>query len=280
MEPKKIGILEMLLCAALWSIGGLFIKLLPWNGFVVASLRSLVAGLTMFCYIKLKKYHVILNKKTLLTGFFTGLVYLCFTCANKLTTSANAIVLQFMSPVFIVVFSALLYKKAPRKKDIIVILAVLAGLVFFAMDGLKAGHLFGDLVAVLAGLFMALMFILVGESPIQERFSGILLGQLTTFILGLPFVFTTHPVFSGQTILYLMVLGVVQLGIAYCLYVEASKTCPPLACCLLGVVEPLLNPVWVLLFYGEKPGTLALVGCAAIIISVTWWLVSDSRKAE
>ena len=47
MKRENKAILEMLLCAALWSIAGIFIKLLPWSGFTVSSLRSLIAGLTI-----------------------------------------------------------------------------------------------------------------------------------------------------------------------------------------------------------------------------------------
>ena len=97
----------MLLCATLWSIAGIFMKFLPWHGFAVASLRSLLAGITMAVYMLLKGYHFSFNRRTLLAGIFAGSVYVCFATANKLTTAANAIVLQFTCPVFIVIFSAL-----------------------------------------------------------------------------------------------------------------------------------------------------------------------------
>ena len=77
-----------------------------------------------------------------------------------------------------------------------------------------------------------------------------------------------------------MILGVFQLGIAYILYVKATETCPPLACCLLGAVEPLLNPVWVLIFNGERPGPFALIGGAIVIVSVTLWMYMQQKNAE
>ena len=49
MKKEQIGILQMVACAVLWSTAGIFIKLLPWNGFAVASLRSLIAGITIAC---------------------------------------------------------------------------------------------------------------------------------------------------------------------------------------------------------------------------------------
>jgi drug/metabolite transporter (DMT)-like permease len=85
---------------------------------------------------------------------------------------------------------------------------------------------------------------------------------------------TTHPVFNGTTVSCILILGVFQLGISYILYVKASRYCPPLACCLLGAVEPLLNPVWVFLFNGEKPGIFALLGAVVVIASITIWSVT------
>ena len=59
-----------------------------------------------------------------------------------------------------------------------------------------------------------------------------------------------------------------------------SRMCPPLACCLLGALEPLLNPLWVLVFYGERPGVFALVGGAVVIATVTLWSILPSPAGE
>jgi drug/metabolite transporter (DMT)-like permease len=82
---------------------------------------------------------------------------------------------------------------------------------------------------------------------------------------------------TGHEILYVAILGVFQLGIPYVLYAIASRDCPPLACSLIGMLEPLLNPVWVAIFAGEMPGTFALIGAAIIILVVTSWCILEAR---
>ena len=279
MKKENRAILEMLLCAGLWSIAGIFMKLIPWNGFVIAGLRSLIAGLTMLVYMGLKHYRFVVSRQILASGLLAGLTYLCFTCANKLTTAANAIVLQFTSPVFIVVFSALLYKTKIRRQDLTVVLLTLAGIALFFFDQLKPGYVAGNFVAIAAGMFMAGMYMTIGQLQGQERFSAIVIGQFFTFLVGLPFVFITRPAFTGTAVLCILILGVFQLGISYILYVKASEYCPPLACCLLGAVEPLLNPVWVLIFDGERPGIFALVGAVIVVVSITVWCIMDQKEA-
>ena len=273
MKKENKAIIEMLICAALWSTGGIFIKLLPWNGFAVAGLRSLIAGATMGLYMLLKKYRFVLSRRTFLSGVFTACVYTCFVLANKLTTAANAIVLQFTSPVFIVIFSALFFHKKIRRADLAAVLFTLLGVALFFFDQLKPGYILGNCVAIVAGMFMAGMFVTVGEMQGEERFSAIFIGQLLTFLVGLPFVIATKPELTAQTMGCILALGVFQLGISYILYVKASVYCPPLACCLLGAVEPLLNPVWVFLFDGERPGLFALMGSVIVIVSVTLWCI-------
>ena len=268
----------MLLCATLWSIAGILFKLIPWNGFAVAGMRSLIAGITIYVCMRLMGYRYILNRKTLIAGFFSGCTYLCFTVANKLTTSANAIVLQFTSPIFIIIYSAVFFGRVPRKQDVAVVLATLFGISLFFFDQLKPGYLLGNFVAIAAGMFMAGMYVAVGEIEEEERFSGILNGQALTFLAGFPVFLATKPPITPTAVTALLILGVFQLGLSYVLYVKASKYCPPLACCLLGAVEPLLNPVWVFLFNGERPGVFALLGAAVVITSITVWSIWGQER--
>lgn len=280
MTKERVAIVQMLACAALWSIAGIFIKMIPWNGFAIAGMRSLFAFIAVFACMKVMGIGYVLNRKTIITGIFTACTYLCFVSANKLTTAANAIVLQFTCPVFIVIYEALLYGKKVRRQDLAVVIFTLVGIALFFIDQLESGYIIGNIVAIVAGMFMAGMFVVVGELPMDQRFSGILNGQVMTFLVGLPFFLLTAPQITTTAVLSIIILGVFQLGLAYVLYVKSSEFCPPLACCLLSAVEPMLNPVWVLIFDGEKPGLFAFIGGIVVIVSITVWCIFGKEKAE
>ncbi len=280
MDKKNKAIIEMLTCATLWSIAGIFIKLIPWSAFAISSIRSLVAGVTLVVFIKHNHYKIIFNKNTLISGLFMGLTYTSFVLANKLTTAANAIVLQFTSPLFIVVLSAVFFKQKIRRNDMIAVLCTMVGIAMFFLDKLEGGYLAGNCVAILAGGFMACMYMTMGNAEGEERFSAILIAQIIAFLIGLPAVISTHPVINTTSVACIVILGVFQLGIPYILYGKASEFCPPLACCLLGAVEPLLNPIWVFLFDGEKPGFYALIGAVIVVASVTIWCAFGNRSKE
>jgi len=279
MKKENLAMIEMLICATLWSVAGIFIKLIPWNAFAVSGMRSLIAGATIAVYMLMKRYRFVLSRKTLITGVFSACVYTCFVCANKLTTAANAIVLQFTSPVFIVIFTALIYKTRIRRADALVVIFSLLGIALFFFDQLQPGYIVGNFVAIAAGMFMAGMFMAVGELEGEQRFSGILIGQCLTFLVGLPFIIATKPEFTVTATLSILALGIFQLGIAYILYIKSSRYCPPLACCLLGAVEPLLNPVWVLIFDGERPGVFAMIGGVVVVVSITLWCIYGKETA-
>lgn len=270
----------MLTCAALWSIAGIFIKLIPWNAFAISSLRSLFAGITVFAFIKIKGYKISINRRTLIAGILMSLVYTAFVGANKLTTAANAIVLQFTAPLFIVIFSAIFFKQKIKRADITAVLCTMIGISMFFFDKLEGGYLTGNLVAILAGALMGGMYMAIAKTDGAERFSAILIGQLSAFLIGLPFIIATKPEISALPVLYIVILGVLQLGIPYILYGMASEYCPPLACSLLGAVEPLLNPIWVLIFDGERPGIYALIGGVIVVVSVTLWCAFGNKVEE
>lgn len=279
-KQKNTAILEMLVCATLWSIAGIFIKLIPWNAFVIAGLRSLFAGLVVLVYMKIRRLRLILNRRTVVAGVCMALLFFCFVGANKLTTAANAIVLQFTAPLFIMVLSVLFLHQKFHRADVLAVIFTMAGISLFFFDQLTPGHVLGNVVAILSGLFMALMYLNLGSCPETERMSSILIGQTLTFLCGVPLLFTTHLVFSPLPVLYVVILGVVQLGIPYVLCARASEHCPPLACSLLGALEPLLNPIWVFLFDGEAPGVFALAGGAVVIVTVTLWCIFGQRAPE
>ena len=279
-KQKNTAILEMLVCATLWSIAGIFIKLIPWNAFVIAGLRSLFAGLVVLVYMKIRRLRLILNRRTVVAGVCMALLFFCFVGANKLTTAANAIVLQFTAPLFIMGLSVLFLHQKFRCADVLAVVFTMAGISLFFFDQLTPGHVLGNVVAILSGLFMALMYMNLGSCPETERMSSILIGQTLTFLCGVPLLFTTHPAFSALPVLYVVILGVVQLGIPYVLCARAAEHCPPLACSLLGALEPLLNPIWVFLFDGEAPGVFALAGGAVDIVTVTLWCIFGQRAPE
>lgn len=274
---KNIGIIQMVLCAVLWSIAGVFIKFIEMNPLVIAGGRSLFAAITVIVYMAVTKQRFIVSRDTLTSGALLAAVFLCFVAANKMTTAANAIVLQYTAPVFVLIFSMVFLHKKPRIIDIVAVPLTLLGVTAFFVDSLDAGNMLGNIVAVFAGMFMGGMFVAVGHTKGEEKMSGILLGHLFCALVGLPFLAFTENTVSAAGIGFLAILGIVQLGIPYILYALASMKCSDVSCVVIAAIEPVLNPILVAIINKEIPGTLSIVSGVFLIVVITAYSVIDSK---
>lgn len=261
------GTFCVLLAAILYSIGGLCIKLIPWSGMAINGARTTIALLVISLYLK-----AIHHKPRINLCIFVGAISICgtnilFSVANKLTTAANAIVLQFTAPVFVILFSVLLFKKQPQKLDLIICALVLGGVILFFVDSLSAEEgMLGNILALLSGISYAGVFLMndmADGDPISSVFWGIVISAL----VGLPFLgYETD--FSSKTFIVLMVLGVFQVGVAYILLSEGLKTTSPITASLLSGIEPVLSPILVAIFLHEVISLWSLVGAIIVVGSV------------
>ena len=279
-KEKNMGIVQMVACSVLWSIAGIFIKLIPWNGLVIAGIRSGIASLTILVYFAFAKLKVRMNKRILLHAICLGSLCSLFVMANKLTTAANAIIIQYTCPIFLMLITGIVLKQKLRGMDILSSVLTFAGVGLCFIEGIEGGHIAGNLVALSTGVLMALMLLCSGNGSEEERMNGILWGHFFAFLIGLPAIIITPPEITFKPVFYIVILGIFQLGIPYILLIRASKTCSPLACSLISSIEPLLNPMWVAIFDGEMPGPMALIGGIIVIVSVTLWCVLDYKKGK
>ncbi len=279
LKQQRTSMILLFACGVFWSLGGLFIKLVPWNPLVIAGVRSIIAGSVVVVYLLYKKMPFILSKKTILMGICLCGTATSFVAANKLTTAANAIVLQFTAPIYIIILSAIFLGKRFTRSDIVAVFLTMGGISLFFLDQLSPEGLIGNLLALLAGLFVSGMYIMSGECSPNDRMSGILLGHVFTAIIGVSAIPFFPPTITPVSVGVIFALGIVQLGIPYVVYGIAMKHCPPLRAFLISAAEPLLNPVWVFLFDGEAPGLYAIIGGVVVILTVTIWSVLDAKRS-
>ncbi|MBQ3378880.1 MAG: EamA family transporter [Clostridia bacterium] len=278
MDPKRLGMIQIIICSVLWSTGGIFIKLIPWNAMALSGARSLIAALVVLVSIKVMRLELKLSKRTVSIAVSLAGTLLMFVLSTKLTTAANAIVLQYCAPVLILLYYAIFKKKRFLKTDYIVVLLTLGGIVLFFLDGLSSGSVIGNVTGLFGGIFFSGVFINSAEADESTRFSGIFQGQLLTAVIGLPFAAALNVPITGQTLILIILLGIFQLGLPYAIYAVALKNCPPLTASLIAILEPLLNPLWVFIFAGETPGMWSLIGAVIVLASVTFWCAKDAAK--
>lgn len=270
-NKKYIGILLMLACALLWSANGLCIKLTPWNSMVLAGWRGFAGAITLFIAMKALKMKININARTILIGVCVCATGFLYIIANRLTTAANAIVLQYTSPVWLVVLSMIFFGRKYRGIDYAAVLLTVGGIALFFLDQLAPGGTLGNIIAIIDGCSLGGAYLLMGESEGGNRLSGTLAGLVMMAVVGIPFTFVYPPEVTAVSVVMVAVMGIFMLGLPYALYSVAINYCPPLGCVLISSIEIVLNPVWVWLGTGEMPDTFAMIGSAVILITVTLW---------
>lgn len=222
MTKSQKGTLCVFAAALLYSIGGLCIKLIPWGGMAINGSRTAIALVVIGAYLIWVKHPLRLNRWVALGAVSVFGCNALFSIANKLTTAANTIVLQFTAPIFVLLITLLFFHRRPDKLDVITCVVVFGGVVFFFLDSLEMGGGLGNVLALLSGLAYAGVFLL-NDMPDSDAISSVFWGDVLSAITGLPFL-VKETDFSPTAITSLLVLGVFQVAVAYILLTIGLKT--------------------------------------------------------
>ncbi|NLP00134.1 MAG: EamA family transporter [Clostridiaceae bacterium] len=259
----------------MWSLGGLLIKSVNTHPLAISGTRSAISCLIILLYVKKPKFNW--SFPQIAAGVAYASMVICFVVSNKFTTAANAILLQYTAPIFVALLSALMLREKPKTIDWVTIAVVLGGMVLFFLESIDTKGLTGDIFGLLSGISYALFTIFMRMQKNGSPVESVILGNAITAVVGLPFLFTALPDSKGW--LCLVILGVVQLGIPYILYSKAIKDATALEASLITMIEPVLNPIWVILILGEIPGVLSIIGGIIVIatVAIRCIIVSSSK---
>ena len=275
-QGKYQGPLCMLGASVCFATGGVLCKLIPWSPLAINGVRSLIAAVVVGLYLLLTGHRLRMNRFT----FFGAVCYVgvttLFVAANKMTTAANAIILQYTAPIWIMVMMALFFRKKPGRPELVTMAAVMAGILCFFMDSLSGGRLAGNLAAVLSGVFYAGLFILNSFEQ-GDTLSALFFGQLISGICLSPMALREQD-FGMTAMTAVLALGLIQVGLAYILFSEGTARTGPVAAALINGVEPVLSPILVALVFHEMLSTAALIGAVIVLAAILAYNLYQTGK--
>lgn len=259
----------VVIAVLMWSTGGLFIKLTSLDAYQITFFRSLFAAVTVL--LLTRKDGLKINGFGLLTSVIYALLLFLFVWATKKTTAANAIFLQYTAPIYILALGPFLIGEKFRMRDLATVVVVLAGMSLFFVGQLRVEDYQGNAAALLSGIFMA-FYIMLLRHPKAESLNpaiAVIYGNFLLAIATAPFGIPVIPQMNGLDWFAVIFLGVFQIGLSYILFIKGVRGgTRPLDASLIGFIEPLLNPVWVFLFVGERPSKWAILGGAIIVTAI------------
>jgi len=278
MEKTTKGTLYVLIAMVLFSTGGLFIKLINANAYTIIFGRAFIAGLIFLPLIQWKKLRFSKNILVLAIGY----CYLCimFVLTTKITTAANAIILQCTAPLWLYLYYVIRGKKITGR-ELIPRLFIFVGIIviFSASAG---GNLWGDLLALSNGVAYALVqHFMDKEYPVSDNsIIGLNNIILCLVMLGL---FSTQLDFSGLSMagwLGLIFLGIFQIGVSYLVFFKGVRMISALKASMVSLLEPILNPIFVFFFVGEIPSVSSLIGFGIILFGIALTMIPMKNIAQ
>ncbi|MCR4950584.1 MAG: DMT family transporter [Solobacterium sp.] len=277
-DKRRLGIAAMLAASLCFSLGGLLMKIIPWNPLAINGARNLIACCVIGLYIRFIKHPLKCNRTVLFGAAALAATTTLYAVANKLTTAGNTIVLQYTAPIWIIVFMYFLFGQRPDRIALVTVFIVLIGIVCFFLDSMSTGRWLGDTLALLSGITYALVFLL-NRFEKGDALSSVFFGQLFCGILLTPLVLK-ETVFTPGVLTAVFVLGSVQVGIAYIFFTTGTKYTEPVTASIINAIEPILNPVLVAIFYKEVLGRFSLIGAAIVIIGILFYDVLTARRSK
>lgn len=275
------GRLFILAAAILWSLAGVFIKFLDIHPLAIVFYRSLFAALVFTPF--LKRYDFRCNGTILISVLSYTAAISAFVSANKLTSAANAIVLQYTAPIFVFLFSWLVLREKIAKANIFALAVAMIGIGIISLDSAGEAEMAGVALALLSGvLFAGYMINLQRTQKIAPVYLTWVNNLVCAFLVF--WVVQAQLTLTVNQTLTLAVMGGVQLGAPYYLFSKGLQTVALPEASLIALIEPVLNPLWVALIVGELPSTATVCGGAMILFGLgvryVWPLIGSHAEAE
>ncbi len=220
-----------------------------------------------------------INRLTIIASVLYAALVILFVSATKQTTAANAIFLQYTSPVYLLIFEPLIYKEKFRGRDLLTVVVCLGGMALFFVGKLRPEDVTGNILALSSGLCFAAYFLCLRHPKAVEvnRASSAIYGNLLVVLVTAPWGLAAITTLDKFDLFSSAYLGLIQLGFSYVLFTYAmAQGVRSLDAGIIGYIEPVLNPVWVFLVLGERPSQWALLGGGIIIAAVIVHMLLDA----
>ena len=264
LTERRKAILFLILAAMLWSTAGAFVKALDWQPLSILAGRGLFTSILFLLYMRRLPRKV--TRWTLLAAGGSIATQFLFVTSTKLTTAANSIFLQYTAPIYVVLLAYWLLREKPSRSDWIAMGIIFLGLLLFFGDQLSPDGFYGNILAVLSGVTSAIMMVSFRAQKNSSPEDSVLVASLVIAVVGLPSVLKESWTISNWSVV--AYLGIFQIGLAFIFFTKGIKHIPALEANLIGTLEPILNPVWVFLFLGERMGKSALLGGLVVLVGV------------
>jgi drug/metabolite transporter (DMT)-like permease len=282
IQSRGRGIIVVVIGVLLISFDVLLVRLAGVDGWNISFWRGLFMALALapFCVISLlRSERLFENKKgVLLAALMMALSSLGLVLAFTLTKAANAVVILSAAPLFAALFSRWFLQERCPPRTWLAIFVCMAGVVWVMWGSIGGGDLIGDLLALVATVFVGAYFTVFRRYPELSRSAVIVSGGLMLALMALPLA--TPFILPVESYGWLALSGLIQMPIALLLITVGTRFLPATEVSLFLLLETILAPIWVWMVFGELPPEATLAGGILILVTLVLHTIVGFRRRE
>lgn len=269
--------LKYLFAIILYGTIGYFLHFVNAASEFVVMCRGLIGSLFILLVMVIKKdlpdIKSIKNNLLYLaiSGIALGLNWVFLFAGYKYSIS-TASLCNYTAPILVVIISAIFLKEKLKKKQIVCIICSFIGILL--ISGIFETQLLNDMHAFVYGLLAAIGFVVLvlcnrrlkNIKPLDKT----VVQLFFSFITVLPYVLINRSIptsLDKQSILIILMLGIVHTGIAYIFYFGSIDTLPVHKVAILGYIEPVMSIISGVVFFKEQLSLFGGVGAILILAS-------------
>ena len=261
-HPSPLVARLMLFAAgSFWSLGGFFIKEIDAGAISIVFFRCFFSAIFVAAFVRGRRMPGRIDGAISIALFL--LLLITYVESTKQTTAANAIFLQYTAPIYIAILGPFIISERLRRHDALPLAISIAGIgvLFFGNSG--SGETKGLLLGGVAGAFYGMFFVWMRRIRYADVFAITFINCLgvAALLAFVPSVWDVGPTEIGL----LVVMAAVQFALPYVLFTKGIAHVRGAEASLIALIEPVLNPVWVALFYGEDPSAATMIGGGIIL---------------
>ncbi|MGI6072196.1 MAG: DMT family transporter [Lachnospiraceae bacterium] len=266
VKERSFGRLMIVVTALLWGLAGVCVKSVTWGAMSIVAVRSVISMIMLL--IAKGSLRLKFTRSNIIAAVSMSVTGILYIYAITLTTAGTAIVLQYIAPILVYLYSVIFKKKKIKAAELVLTLAVFAGCVLSFADSLDFTRLLGNLLALASGFTFAAQIIFMNARQCDATDCSIISNGIS-ILFCTPFMFFDPGlIFSLKNIVWVLIAGVFQYGLANIIFARNVQKVDRIEVALLLTIEPIFNPIPVLLLCGEKMSLTAVIGAAVVIISV------------
>ena len=282
-SARRRGVLLVLFATVLWSLAGLFARLLAhldlwtvmgWRA-LFGAISIAVVGLIEYASGRLENPFGF-GRLSPLVAALAMIAISAYTAAVMTTTIADVMVIYATLPFAAAAIGFLVNGERVGARTIVASGLALGGVVIIAASGLSSGRLLGQALSVLMTLAFAGMIVLQRREPGASMIAVNCLGALGSGVFGL----LNSPLQSLGLYDFgvLFVFGLTTIGLAFVIFMEGAKFIPSAEAGLISLLDVVLGPIWVFIAFGENPGLATILGAMIVLAAALWRIAPELRR--